>query len=71
MPGRPPRSKTCPPSVAFGARLAWGPGEDGLLIYRSLAKPALRAVLGHQTRARFLVGRFTPDGDVVPLLSLD
>lgn len=79
--GRPPthwrpltvteRSKTCPASVAFGARLAWGPGEDGLLIYRSLAKPALRTVLGHQTRARFLIARFTPEGNVVPLLSLD
>lgn len=65
------RSKPCPPEVAFGARIAGGLGRDGLLIYRSLAKPALRAVLGHQTRARFLVGRFTPEGNVVPLVSLD
>jgi hypothetical protein len=64
-------SKVCAPDVAFAARLSWGVGVDGLLIYRSLARPALRAVLGHQTRARFLIGRFTPDGDVVPLLSLD
>ncbi len=65
------RSQTCSADVAFGARLAWGSGEEGLLIYRSLAKPALRVVLGHQTRARFLIGRFTREGNVVPLLSLD
>jgi hypothetical protein len=65
------KSKVCPSDVAFGARLSWGTGQDGLLIYRSLGRPALRVVLGHQTRARFLIGRFTPDGNVVPLLSLD
>lgn len=64
-------SRVCPTDVAFAARLAWGPGEDGLLLYRSLARPALRAVLGHQTRARFLVARFSTEGDVEPLLSLD
>jgi hypothetical protein len=64
-------SKICTPDVAFAARLSWGVGVDGLLIYRSLGRPALRAVLGLQTRARFLIGRFTPEGDVVPLLSLD
>jgi hypothetical protein len=65
------KSKVCPHDVAFGARVSWGTAEDGLLIYRSLGRPALRVVLGHQTRARFLIGRFTPDGNVVPLLSLD
>ena len=79
--GRPPthwrpltvteRSIICPPEVAFGARIAWGPGEEGLVIYRSLARPALRVVLGHQTKARFLVGRFTAEGNVVPLVTLD
>jgi len=64
-------SKICPSDIAFGARLSWGTGQDGLLIYRSLGRPALRVVLGHQTRARFLIGRFTPDGIVVPLVSLD
>ncbi len=63
--------KKCDASVAFGARVAWGPGRDGLLIYRSLAKPGLRAVLGYQTRARFAIGRFTHEGKVVPLLTLD
>jgi hypothetical protein len=65
------KSQACPPDVAFGARISWGVGQEGLLIYRSLARPALRAVLGHQTKARFLIGRFTEDGDVEPLLTLD
>ncbi len=79
--GRPPtgwrtltvteKSQICPPDVAFGARISWGAGQDGLLIYRSLGRPTLRAVLGHQTRARFLIARFTDEGDVVPLLSID
>ncbi len=64
------KSETCRPEVAFGARVAWGSGDDGLLIYRSLGPPALRVVLGYQTRARFLIGRFTPEGNVVPLLTL-
>lgn len=79
--GRPPvgwrpltvteKSQICGPEVAFGARISWGVGQEGLLIYRSLGRPALRAVLGHQTRARFLMARFTPEGDVEPLLTLE
>jgi hypothetical protein len=64
------KSRACPPGVAFGARVSWGRGET-LLVYRSLGPPALRSVLGHQTRARFLVGLFTPDGDVEPLVKVD
>jgi hypothetical protein len=41
------------------------------LIYRSLAPPALRAFLGHQTKARFLVALFNGDGTVTPILALD
>ena len=48
-----------------------GSGDEGLLIYRSLAPPALRSVLGHQTSARFLVGLFTREGDVVPIIKVD
>lgn len=79
--GRPPtgwrtltvteKSQICPPEVAFGARISWGVGQEGLLIYRSLGRPALRAVLGHQTKARFLIGRFTTDGEVEPLLTIE
>lgn len=64
------KSSACPASVAFAARIAWGAGE-GLVIYRSLARPALRCFLGHQTSARFLVGLFTRSGDVEPFLKIE
>jgi hypothetical protein len=63
-------SRTCPAEAAFAARVTWGRGET-LLIYRSLAAPALRSFLGHQTRARFLVALFTKEGNVVPILKVD
>lgn len=63
-------SRTCPPDTAFAARVSWGRGET-LLIYRSLAPPALRSFLGHQTRARFLVALFNRDGNVVPIVKVD
>ena len=64
------RSKVCPPGTAFAARVAWGPG-DGLVVYRSLARPALRSFLGHQTTARFLIGTFDAEGNVKPLLKIE
>lgn len=64
------RSRVCPPGTAFAARISWGPDET-LLIYRSLGRPGLRAFLGHQTRARFLVGLFSKEGDVEPILTVD
>jgi hypothetical protein len=64
------RSKVCPPGVAFAVRTRWGQDES-VVIYRSLAKPGLRAFLGHQTRARFLVGTFSADGVLKPLVSLE
>jgi len=64
------KSKICPPGVAFAARVAWGPG-DGLVIYRSLARPSMRTFLGHQTSARFLIGTFDANGNVSPLLKVD
>jgi hypothetical protein len=64
------KSRICPPETAFAARVTWGRGET-LLIYRSLAPPALRSFLGHQTRARFLVGLFTQEGNVVPIIKVD
>jgi hypothetical protein len=63
-------SKVCGRDVAVGARVSWG-RNDSLLIYRSLAPPALRAVLGHQTCARFLIGLFTREGEVEPLLKVE
>jgi len=63
-------AKECPPGTAFGSRITWG-REDTLLIYRSLTKPGLRACLGHQTRSKFLVGLFTSEGEVEPLVKID
>jgi hypothetical protein len=64
------RSKVCPPDAAVAVRARWGRDET-IVIYRSLARPGLRAFLGHQTRARFLVGTFSSDGDLKPLISLE
>ncbi len=64
------KSRICPPDIAFAARISWGRDET-LLLYRSLARPALRAVLGHHTRARFLIGLFDRNGDVEPLLKVE
>jgi hypothetical protein len=64
------QSKVCPPDVAFAVRVSWGRDET-YVIYRSLARPTRRAFLGYQTRARFLIGQFTDDGTVEPLVSVD
>ncbi len=65
------RSEACPGDVAFAARVAWKRRGSGLVVYRSLAPADLRCFLGHQTRARFLVGSFDPLGDVRPILKVD
>ena len=64
------RSKICRPGAAFAARIGWGLG-DGLVVYRSLTRAAPRAFLGHQTSSRFLIGQFSAEGHVIPLLSID
>jgi hypothetical protein len=63
-------SRVCAPDVAFAVRVSWG-RKDTLVIYRSLAAPKRRAFLGHQTGSRLLVGRFTSEGVVEPIFSLD
>jgi hypothetical protein len=63
-------SRNVPPDRAFAVRVSWGRDET-YVIYRSLAKPAPRAFLGHQTTARFLVGSFKADGTVQPILKVD
>jgi hypothetical protein len=62
--------RVCAPEVAFAARVSWG-RDDTVVIYRSLGPPAHRAFLGHQTDARFLVGRFTGEGVVEPLVTIE
>jgi hypothetical protein len=64
------RSKACKEDVASAVRVAWGPNDEGLVIYRSLAAPALRSFLGHQTNARILIGGFGRTGEVRPILKV-
>ena len=64
------KSKICPPDVAVAVRVSWGRSET-YVIYRSLARPALRSFLGFQTKARLVVGEFDHDGIVKPLVSVD
>ncbi len=64
------QSKIGAPNVAFAARVGWGRGE-GLVVYRSFAKPALRSFLGFQTTARFFVGSFSTEGEVEPFLTIE
>jgi hypothetical protein len=64
------RFKAVPPERAFAARVSWGRHES-YVIYRSLAPPASRAFLGYRTHARFLIGLFTSDGNVTPIVKID
>jgi hypothetical protein len=64
------RSKACRGDVAAAVRVAWGPRNEGLVVYRSLASPTLRSFLGHQTSSRFLVGAFTRSGEIRPILKV-
>jgi hypothetical protein len=60
----------CRPGTAFAVRVAFK-GEPSLVIYRSLARPARRAFLGHQTTGRFLIGEFHSNGTIKPLLEVE
>ena len=64
------KSRIVGPDRAFAARLSWGRAES-YVIYRSLGPPVSRSFLGYQTTARFLVGLFTPDGTVTPIIELE
>jgi hypothetical protein len=64
------RSRVCGPDVACAFRVAWGHGES-LVIYRSLTRSDLRALLGFQTSARFLVGLFSTAGRLTPLVTIE
>ena len=63
------RSRIVSPDRAFAVRVSWGRHET-YVIYRSLGPPGIRAFLGHQTRARFLIGLFTNDATVEPILEI-
>jgi hypothetical protein len=62
--------RVSPPEVSSAVRVSFGRNET-LLIYRSLGRPGLRAFLGHQSQARFLVGLFSQEGEVEPLLTVE
>lgn len=63
-------ARICRPDQAFAARVSWG-RDDTVVIYRSLGPQARRSFLGHQTRAKFLLGKFTSEGLVEPLVTID
>jgi hypothetical protein len=64
------RGKAVSPGRAFAVRVSWG-RQETYVIYRSLDPPASRAFLGHRTHARFLIGMFTPDGNVTPIVTIE
>jgi hypothetical protein len=64
------KSRAVPQSVAFAVRVSWGL-NDTIVIYRSLARPGLRAFLGHHTRSQFLIAEFSRQGDIYPLLEVE
>ena len=61
--------ETQPPEVAVGSRVAIG--RQQWLIYRSLAKPANRTLLGHNLSSEMLIARFQESGEVEPLLEIE
>ncbi len=58
-----------PADVAVGYRVQVGKSQ--WLVYRSLAPPAIRTVLGQNLMHEFLVGRFQPDGSAETLLEIE
>ena len=64
------RSKAVRPERAVAIRVSWGRHES-YVIYRSLGAPGSRAFLGYRTHARFLIGLFTPDGNLTPIVKID
>lgn len=45
--------------------------EDQYLVYRSLSRRGVRALLGYQTNHEFVVGQFGSDGEVTPWLRVN
>ncbi len=58
-----------PADVAVGYRVAIG--EEQWLIYRSLARPRSRSVLGYNLQSETLVARFDRHGEVDPLIEVE
>ena len=58
-----------PADVAVGYRVATGKAQ--WLIYRSLASPQSRSLLGYNVRSELLVARFDRQGEVEPLVEVE
>jgi hypothetical protein len=58
-----------PPDVAVGYRVALGKAQ--WLIYRSLASPQSRSLLGYNVCTETLVARFDREGEVDPLVEVE
>ena len=58
-----------PDDVAVGYRVSVG--RQQWLIYRSLAEPANRTLLGHNISTEMLVARFERSGEVEPLVEIE
>jgi hypothetical protein len=58
-----------PPDVAVGYRVAVG--RQQWLIYRSLARPGNRTLLGHNISSEMLVARFDRKGEVESLIEIE
>ena len=58
-----------PTTTAVGYRSQIG--KKNWLVYRSLAEPAPRTVLGHHLNTEFLFARFDRDGNVKPLIEVE
>ena len=58
-----------PADVAVGYRVQLG--RDQWLIYRSLAEPANRTLLGHNLSTEMLLARFDETGEVEPLIEVE
>jgi hypothetical protein len=58
-----------PPDVAVGYRVAIGRSQ--WLLYRSLAPPQSRSLLGYNVRSETLVARFDRRGEVEPLVEVE
>jgi hypothetical protein len=64
------RSRKVGPDRAVAIRVSWG-REETYVIYRSLTAPGPRVFLGHRSLDRFLVGRFTPEGTIEPIFTVE
>lgn len=57
------------PDVAVGYR--YQSGKEQLVVYRSLAEPGNRTVIGQNTSSESMIGRFLPDGEVDEYFEID